>query len=148
MLEEVVRLTKSKVGFLGFADEAGLWAEAIRQRRRIVINDCFAPDPGRKGYPEGHVPLLRLMAIPAFERGRIVAVAAVGNKEEEYDESDARQVTLLTNGMWRLVQRRRAEEEIQWNYETQSVVNSLLRLSLEAFHNLRNVESAENAADQ
>jgi signal transduction histidine kinase/putative methionine-R-sulfoxide reductase with GAF domain len=162
VLEEVVRLTKSKVGFLGFVDEdervltihawskhameqcsvtdkplhlpvdeAGLWAEAIRQRRRIIINDYSAPNPGKKGYPEGHVPLLRLMAIPVFEGDRIVAVAAVGNKEEEYDESDARQVTLLTNGMWRLVQRRRTEEESQWNYETQSVVNSLLRLSLE-----------------
>jgi signal transduction histidine kinase len=162
VLEEVVRLTKSKVGFLGFVDEdergltihawskhvmeqcsvtdkplhlpveeAGLWAEAIRQRQRIIVNDYSAPDPGKKGYPEGHVPLLRFVAVPVFERDRIVAVAVVGNKEEEYDESDARQITLLTDGMWRLVQRRRAEEEIQWNYETQSVVNSLLRLSLE-----------------
>jgi len=103
VLEEVVRLTKSKVGFLGFVDEAGLWAEAIRQRRRIVINDYSAPNLNKKGYPEGHVRLLRLMAIPVFERDRIVAGAAVGNKEVEYDESDARQVTLLTSGMWRLV---------------------------------------------
>jgi len=113
VLEEVVRLTKSQVRVLGFVDEAGLWAEAIRQRRRIVINDYSAPDPGKKGYPEGHVRLLRLMAIPVFKRDRLVAVAAVGDKEEEYDEPDARQVTFLINGMWRLVQRRRAEEEIQ-----------------------------------
>ena len=59
--------------------------------------------------------MLRLMAIPVFERDRIVAVAVVGNKGGEYDASDARQVTLLTDNMWRLVQRRRAEEEIQWN---------------------------------
>ncbi|UCC75323.1 MAG: GAF domain-containing protein [Anaerolineales bacterium] len=55
--------------------------------------------------------MLRFVAVPVFEGDRIVAVAAVGNKEEEYDQSDARLATRLTDGMRRLVQRRRAEEE-------------------------------------
>ena len=53
------------------------------------------------------------MSIPVFQGDRIVAVLVVGNKGEEYNGSDARQVTLLANGMWRLVQRKRAEEALR-----------------------------------
>ena len=31
----------------------------------------------------------------------------------EYDSSDVRQLTLLMQGMWRLIQRRKAEEKIR-----------------------------------
>jgi PAS domain S-box-containing protein len=36
----------------------------------------------------------------------------VGNKDEEYDESDVRQLTLLMNGMWWQIKRQRAEEAL------------------------------------
>ena len=39
--------------------------------------------------------------IPVFEGKRIVFVAGVGNKDEAYDESDIRQLTLMMQGMWR-----------------------------------------------
>lgn len=142
-LEEGVRLTKSKIGFVGFLNEdetiltiqswsktvmeeckvvdkpifypveaAGLWGETLRQRRPIIINDYAAPHPGKKGYPEGHIKLRRLLNIPIFEGDHITAVAAVANKEEHYDESDVRELTLLMNGMWWQIQRRRAEEAL------------------------------------
>jgi PAS domain S-box-containing protein len=53
------------------------------------------------------------MNIPVFDDGRIVAVAGVGNKPEPYDQSDTRQLTLLMQGMWRLIQRRNADEELR-----------------------------------
>jgi PAS domain S-box-containing protein len=34
--------------------ETGIWGEAVRQRRPIVVNDFSAPDPLKGGYPEGH----------------------------------------------------------------------------------------------
>jgi sigma-B regulation protein RsbU (phosphoserine phosphatase) len=142
-LEEGVRLTKSKIGYLAFMNEdetvltmqawsktamaecavadktfvypvetTGLWGEAVRQRRPIITNDYAAPSPYRKGYPEGHVEIRRHVNIPVFDGVRIVAVAGVGNKEEEYDESDVRQLTLLMNGMWWQIKRQRAEEEL------------------------------------
>jgi len=143
-LEEAVRLTKSRIGYLAFTSEdetvltmhswsqtamaecaiidkpivypvetTGLWGEAIRQRKPVVTNDYAAPNPLKKGYPQGHVHVLRHMNVPVFDGRRIVAVAGVGNKDEPYDESDIRQLTLLMQGMWRLIQRRRAEEELQ-----------------------------------
>ncbi len=89
----------------------GLWGEAVRQRRPIITNDYAAPSPWKKGTPEGHVYLARHMNAPIFDGDRIVIVAGVANKASEYTEDDVRQLTLLMSGMWRIVQRKRAEAE-------------------------------------
>jgi len=91
----------------------GLWGEAVRQRKPVITNDYAAPNPLKKGCPEGHVAVLRHMNAPIFDGDRIVLVAGVGNKEAPYDEADARQLTLLMQGMWRLIQRREAEEDLR-----------------------------------
>ena len=91
-------------------EKTGLWGEAVRQRRPIITNDYAAPNPLRKGFPEGHVPITRHLNIPVFDDDHIVAVLGVGNKGAEYDESDVRQLSLLMDGMWRIVRRRKAEE--------------------------------------
>ncbi len=91
----------------------GLWGEAIRQRKPIITNDYAAPNPWKKGYPKEHVKITRHMNIPVFDGDKIVAVAGVGNKEENYDESDVRQLSLLMEGMWRQVQRKRAEDSLK-----------------------------------
>jgi len=91
----------------------GLWGEAVRQRRPVITNDYEAPSPLKKGYPQGHVPVLRHMNVPVFDGERIVAVAGVGNKEEPYDEADVRQMTLLMQGMWRMLQRKRVEDALR-----------------------------------
>jgi len=94
-------------------ETTGLWGEAVRQRKPIITNDYNAPNPLKKGYPEGHVKLVRHMNIPVIIDSKIVLVAGVGNKEEDYDESDLQQFTILMEGMWRLVERKQAEEEIR-----------------------------------
>jgi PAS domain S-box-containing protein len=88
-------------------DRAGIWADAVRERKTIIINDYSVPNPHKLGYPRGHVPLRRLLVSPVFDGDRIVAVAAVANKDDEYDATDVRQHTLLLDGMWRLIQRER-----------------------------------------
>ena len=142
-LEEAVRLTQSRIGYLAFMtqDESvlimhswsktamkecaiidkpieypvvttGLWGEAVRQRRPVITNDYAAPNPWKKGYPQGHVTVRRHMNVPIFEGEHIVAVLGAGNKADCYDESDVRQLTLLGQGMWRLLQRKRAHEAL------------------------------------
>ena len=91
----------------------GLWGEAVRQRRAVITNDYAAPSPGKKGYPQGHVELRRHMNAPIFDGEHIVLVAGVGNKKEEYDETDVQQLTLLMQGLWRIVQRKQAEEALR-----------------------------------
>ena len=97
--------------------KTGLWGEAVRQRKPVITNDYHSPNPWKKGYPDGHVQILRHMNVPVFADSRIVLVAGVGNKLQEYDVADVQQLTLLMEGMWRLIEHKRAEEALRESEE-------------------------------
>ncbi len=105
----------------------GLWGEAVRQRRPIITNEYSLPSTMKKGYPEDHVKLTRHMNIPIFDGDHIVAVAGVGNKVEEYNESDVRQLTLLMQGMWSLIQRKQIEDALKQYSDELKMANEELR---------------------
>jgi len=143
-LEEAIKLTKSKIGYIYFYNEdkkefilntwskdimkectivnpqtvyqlenTGIWGEAVRQSKPIIVNDFQSPHPLKKGYPEGHAEIYKYLTIPVFSQNRIVAVTAVANKETDYNESDTQQLILLMDSVWKAVLRKRAEEELK-----------------------------------
>ena len=77
----------------------------------MITND-YASCPQKRGTPAGHVKVVRHMNVPIMDKGKIVIVAGLGNKVDEYDDSDVRQLTLLMSGMWKIIQRRSAEEAL------------------------------------
>ncbi|WP_292461697.1 PAS domain S-box protein [Methanolobus sp.] len=91
-------------------DDTGIWGEAVRQRKSIIINDFIAPNPLKKGYPQGHVGLHRFMTVPIFRNNKIVAVVGVANKDSAYEEVDELQLTLLMDSVWNIVGQIGAEE--------------------------------------
>ncbi len=91
----------------------GLWGEAVRRRRPIVVNDDRAPHPMKPGVPDGQVPIRRLMTVPVLDGDRIVAVIGVANKDSDYDTSDVRQLVLLMDSVWRVVERKHADEVLR-----------------------------------
>jgi len=99
--------------FIFQTNKTGLWGEALRQRKPIITNDYAAASPLKKGYPEGHVLIRRHMNVPIFEGEHIVALAGVGNKEGEYNDSDLRQLTLLMTEMWRIIKRGNDASELR-----------------------------------
>lgn len=148
VLEEMVKLTNSKIGWLGFLNEdetvikmhawsshamrecslsnkpkfftvetGGLWAEPIRQRQPVIINDYNALNSLKRGYPAGHVRLSRIMGIPVLDGKRIVMMAVVGNNDNNYDDSDVRQLALLLRGLWDILQRKKNEEALRLSEE-------------------------------
>ena len=121
-------------------DQAGIWAEAVRQHRPIIVNDYVSPNPAKKGIPEAHVQLNRLFVIPVFEDDRVVAVAAMANKDEDYDNSDIYQITLLLTGMWQHIKRMSMMDELnQLNEELEGRVagrTDLLNENKQALLNL------------
>jgi PAS domain S-box-containing protein len=96
---------------------AGIWADAIRERKTLFVNDYNKPYLSKKGLPTGHPPVSRLMVVPLLEGKKIVAVAGVGNKASDYDESDEQQIILLLQGIWNHVLRDRAKEALQRTYD-------------------------------
>jgi diguanylate cyclase (GGDEF)-like protein/PAS domain S-box-containing protein len=93
-------------------DKTGIWGEAVRQRKAIVLNNFQAHHTLKKGYPTGHAPLFRYLTIPVLIGSTIVAVVAVANKESNYDDSDTRQLTLLMDAVWRMAEAKRTEYEV------------------------------------
>jgi len=91
--------------------ETGIWGEGVRRRRPIITND-FPSNPLRRELPEGHIPLKRHMNLPLFDSGRIVLLAGVGNKPDAYTEQDVQQLSLVMEGMWNIIKRKRAEQAL------------------------------------
>lgn len=160
-LEEAVRLTQSQIGYFHFVNDdqrtlqlfawsretlktctaapashypldlAGVWADCARQRRPALHND-YQNLPNKQGLPPGHSHLIRHMSVPVIEQDKVRVIIGVGNKPDDYDEADTRQLQLVANYVWKIICRRRAEARIQrlnCLYATLSQINkALLRI--------------------
>jgi PAS domain S-box-containing protein len=151
-LEEAVRLTGSRIGYLHFVHEnqetvelclwskatleqcdavhethcplspAGVWADAIRDKRPALHND-YQSLAERKGYPEGHIHLIRHVAAPVVENERVRMILGVGNKPDDYDEADMHELQLIADDLWRIAMRRRAELALAQAKDAAEVAN-------------------------
>ena len=88
-------------------DKAGVWADALRTRAPVVVND-YATAAGCHGLPEGHAALNRFISVPVIADGLVQMIAGVGNKAEPYTEADVESAQLVANAIWRVVSERRA----------------------------------------
>jgi PAS domain S-box-containing protein len=113
-------------------DNTGIWGEAVRQGKEIIVNDFQAPNPLKKGYPEGHVELYKYLTVPVYKKGNIVAVVAVANKETDYDKEDVLQLTLLMDSVWNVLEAIKAEEALHKSEEKYRQAYSLMRGVIES----------------
>lgn len=93
-------------------DDTGIWGEAVRQGRPIMVNDFRAPNPLKRGYPEGHAPLHNFLTIPVYRHGQIMAVVGVANKDSDFGEEDIIQLKLLMDSVWGYLERQRLQIEL------------------------------------
>jgi diguanylate cyclase (GGDEF)-like protein/PAS domain S-box-containing protein len=92
--------------------QAGMWAEALRCREAVVVND-YATAPGRRGVPEGHAVLTRFVSVPVIENDKVVMLASIGNKREDYEAVDVETLQLIANAIWSNVKERRNKINLQ-----------------------------------
>jgi len=118
MVEEPVRFDISK---------AGVWAEAIRQRKPLILNNYSAAHPAKRGLPAGHVLLERILVVPHFNHGSIISVAAVANREDDYDETDVWQIQAFLSAVHEMLDRRKAEAELRSMVRRQEILMQELR---------------------
>jgi len=93
--------------------KTGIWGEAVRQRKPIIVNDFCADNPLKKGYPEGHVALSKFLTTPVFLNGEIVAVIGVANKTTDYNDTDVLQLTLLMDSTWKVIENINKEQALR-----------------------------------
>ena len=155
-LELAERLTQSKIGFLHFVNEdqetlemvawtagalkgctaayeahypqsqAGIWADCMRRRAPVVFND-YAGYAAKKGLPQGHVPMQRLISVPVIEGGQVRMLLGVGNKDSDYQDFDIETLQLLGNDLWRIARRGRLETSLK--HRVDELVEANRRLS-------------------
>lgn len=92
-------------------DKAGVWADAVRQRRPLIHND-YASLPDRQGLPHGHAVLSRELVVPILRGDKVVAVLGVGNKAGDYDADDIQVVEQIASMIMDMVARKHAEDEL------------------------------------
>ena len=142
-LERAEALTGSRIGFMHFVNDdgenielaiwtrntvehyctavvdrhypiskAGIWADAARTGQAVMVND-YAAAENKRGLPEGHSQLTRLLSVPVVENGVVRMLAGVGNKDTAYESYDSETVQLIANETWRIVRRQRADRALR-----------------------------------
>ncbi|MBP2029324.1 PAS domain S-box-containing protein [Methanohalophilus levihalophilus] len=85
--------------------------KVISNKHTYIVNDSSTLQPIEKDGME--LDLKRYLGVPVFENSRVIGVAWVAGKPEKYNEADLRQLTLLMQGMWNLIQQKKSAEELR-----------------------------------
>ena len=140
VLEHAKNLTKSRFGFVGYIDPqtgylvcptmtrdvwdvcqvqgkepvfskfSGFWGWVLSNRKPLLANRP-AEDPRSSGTPPGHIPIHRVLSVPALIDEELVGQISVANSECDYTQRDQALLEHLADIYAITIQRRRTEEE-------------------------------------
>ena len=83
-------------------EKTGLWGDCVRERAPVVTNDYAASTrPTKKGYPEGHVQVVRHLNVCMMDGDHVAGVLGVGNKTDDYTDVDVRELQAFANACWK-----------------------------------------------
>ncbi|MHA1452494.1 MAG: hybrid sensor histidine kinase/response regulator, partial [Promethearchaeota archaeon] len=100
-----------------FTDESSsvldkwVWEEIIQTNKPIIMNNKNDIKSGRRLFPSNPREIFRFIAVPIFVRDQLFAVAGLWNKEEDYEDSDVHQMTLLIEAVVTLIRKKQDEEQ-------------------------------------
>ncbi len=146
-LEECQEITDSEIGFIHFVNDdqkslslqlwsdstmkvcdipgkidhyplesAGIWIDCFYSRTPVIHND-YKNSPDKKGFPDGHVDLIRDLTVPVLEGTQVKIILGVGNKRTDYNQLDTDLVNIICGNVWRLIRQKRAESALQQSEE-------------------------------
>jgi transcriptional regulator with GAF, ATPase, and Fis domain len=87
-------------------ENTGMWGDAVRERKPVITNNYEGlVKSTKKGYPAGHVKVVRHFNIPVTEGSHIAGVLGVGNKETDYSQSDVDNLTHFAQELWTIIKK-------------------------------------------
>jgi len=86
------------------------WGVVLATQLPLLLNDFSV---FRDELPAGHIEMDRFLGVPALDGERPRAILGLTGKATDYTSDDSLQVSLLMDGMWRIVRSRRDEERIR-----------------------------------
>lgn len=92
--------------------DADFWREARHTRMPLIV-EPERMDQAAFALPAAHAAIERFLVVPVVEGDRVVLIAGVGNRKSRYREQDVETVQLIVNDLWRIIQRRRSQTELQ-----------------------------------
>jgi diguanylate cyclase (GGDEF)-like protein/PAS domain S-box-containing protein len=95
---------------------AGRWADAVRQRRPVVL-DADALGEDLSGLPEGCPRPERLLVLPVLDGRGVRLLLGVGNKAGAYTGRDIETLQLVGDACWQITHRARQERLLQEKQE-------------------------------
>lgn len=138
-LEKAVLITRSEIGYLSIVDDekqsvqttlwsneaehfclknglsqdllagAGLEQECLKRRKPVFYNTPETEEDDNNNKVNSLIA--RQLANPIFDENRLVAIIGVVNKDNDYDRTDARQLSLYFNHTWDILQQKRYERD-------------------------------------
>lgn len=92
--------------------KACVWVDCVIQRKPVIHND-YESLQHKKGLPEGHAKVVRELVVPIIRNDKIVSVLGVGNKQENYNNSDIEVISLLGDVLWEITENKKIELDLQ-----------------------------------
>ncbi|MFW6257571.1 MAG: GAF domain-containing protein [Prolixibacteraceae bacterium] len=93
-------------------ENRGCLSESVRQRKPLIINNYAEDNSCKRGLWCDHINMKRFLTVPVIVEDHVKAVVEVSNKELDYTETDVRQVTLLMDTLWKVVERNQHNEKL------------------------------------
>lgn len=141
VLEAAKRLTDSPIGLVGYVDRkrgiviptltgevweickmsnkttvfrnlGGMLGWVFRHRTALLSNDPVN-DPRSAGTPPGHIPIIRLLAVPSLAAKEIKGLIAVANANRDYTDRDLEALKRVSTIYALAVARRESEEKME-----------------------------------
>ncbi|GAB4331866.1 MAG: hypothetical protein Kow0099_03380 [Candidatus Abyssubacteria bacterium] len=123
----------------------GLDGWVWKHQEPVLINNP-SEDPRCKGVPPGHVPISRLIMVPAMVGDERFGMIAVANSERDYTEEDLKMVKRLSELYALAIQRKQAEEALSHALERARQYSSETAGLLEGVHAVLQYQDFEEAA--
>jgi PAS domain S-box-containing protein len=110
--EEAVKNCTTKYDSHYSLHKAGNWADCIREKKAVVYND-YHVSPNKKGLPDGHASIGRILCIPVLYEEKVRLIFGVGNKSSDYGDSDVIQIQAIAYELHKILEKRNIERNLK-----------------------------------